>query len=1618
MKNFTYGNRKVLSIATCLLLFWSAAFSQQVPRGVTASNGVFIGFYEYTPTDYSANPNEKYPIIIFLHGIGERGNGTSELPLVAGQGIPRYIAAGHKMRFYWNGKWETFLVLSPQLSRNYGDWQNFYVDEMLKYARTNLRIDTNRIYLTGLSLGGGGVWRYASASLNNAKQFAAIAPVCGTCAVSSSANLANSNVPIWAFHALDDGVVGAGCTTSAIQGINSFNPVVKPLMSLYNNGGHFIWDRSYDTVYNWHNPNIYEWMLGQNKSLPVNIPPIANAGPNITVALPTTSVVLSAAASSDPDGNIAKYVWRKLSGPASGILQSPNNITTNITGLVLPGVYTYELMVVDNRAAYKYDTVTVTLNAGPPGTNIAPFAVAGADRTITVDNVALDSWGSNDVDGSITAYLWTKVAGPAQYNMPNNMYGSCGINGMVSGVYQFELRVTDNQGAYGRDTVQITVNLPGPPPPNQNPIANAGADINLTLPANSTTLNGSASSDPNGTITAYSWTRIGGPAQHTLANPSGATTGLSNLVQGTYSFRLVVTDNNGATDDDTVNVVVNPAPPPPNQAPNANAGADITITLPTNNTVLNGAASSDADGTINAYSWTYINGPAQYSIANNSASSTALTNLVQGTYSFRLVVTDNNGATDSDTVRVTVNAVAPPPNQAPVANAGADITLTLPANSTTLDASASTDADGSIASYSWSIVNGPAQFTIANPNGAATAFSNLVQGTYTLRLVVTDNNGATDDDTIVVTVNAGAPPVNLLPICKAGADISLTLPANSTSLVGWDSYDPDGWIASWSWSKVSGPASYTLGTPTDGTTTLTNLSQGTYTFELLVTDNSGGTDRDTVVVIVSNAPPPPNQLPVAIAGNDISITLPVNSANLNGTASNDPDGSLVSHNWVKISGPAQFNFADANAASTTVNNLVQGTYSFRLVVTDNNGATASDTISVVVNPAPNQAPTANAGANITITLPVNNTTLNGSASSDPDGTIASYNWNYISGPAQYTIANNSSVTTAVSNLVQGTYTFRLTVTDNDGASDSDTVTVTVNAAPPPPNQAPVANAGADITITLPTNGALLDGSASSDADGSISSYSWSKISGPAQFNIANGASASTNVNNLVQGTYSFRLVVTDNNGSTSSDTVNVVVNPAPPPPPNQLPVANAGFDATLVLPANSTTLNGASSIDPDGNLVAYSWTRISGPTQFTIASANSVSTALSNLVQGTYTFVLTVTDNSGATDTDTVIVTVNAAPPPPNQAPNAVAGNDISITLPTNTTTLNGSASNDPDGSIVSYNWSRLSGPAQGTIANANAATTALNGLVQGTYTCVLTVTDNNGVTDRDTVNVFVNPAPNQAPVANAGADFTVNLPAPTIALNGTLSFDPDGSIVNYDWVRISGPGAITIVNSTTTTPSVVGAQAGVYVFEIAVTDNNGAVSRDQVTVTVNAAANVPPVANAGNDTSITAPASSAQLDGSLSYDQDGSIVSYSWKQVAGPGAAAISNTSNAITLASGLLPGQYYFELTVTDNNGAARRDTVSILVYNNLRYEEGLTLYPNPTRNVLNIRCISDSVGQARMVIYDVYGAALRTTDFAKAQSVYEVQTTVTNLKAGVYYLEIIIEGRKRMIAKFIKQ
>ena len=184
------------------------------------------------------------------------------------------------------------------------------------------------------------------------------------------------------------------------------------------------------------------------------------------------------------------------------------------------------------------------------------------------------------------------------------------------------------------------------------------------------------------------------------------------------------------------------------------------------------------------------------------------------------------------------------------------------------------------------------------------------------------------------------------------------------------------------------------------------------------------------------------------------------------------------------------------------------------------------------------------------------------------------------------------------------------------------------------NKPPIANAGPDQVITLPTDSVLLDGNASSHPDGIISEWLWTKISGPASFNINNATKANAVAINIRAGIYEFELKVNGNGGLIAKDTVQVVVNA--PLQSNRPPVANAGTKQTINLPTNTVILDGTGSADPDNNISTYLWTKIYGPLSFSFANANSLQTQVLNLVQGVYYFELKVTDAGGLFSKDTV----------------------------------------------------------------------------------------------------------------------------------------------------------------------------------------------------------------------------------------------------------------------------------------------------------------------------------------------------------------------------------------------
>src|SRR5690606_21420404 len=170
----------------------------------------------------------------------------------------------------------------------------------------------------------------------------------------------------------------------------------------------------------------------------------------------------------------------------------------------------------------------------------------------------------------------------------------------------------------------------------------------------------------------------------------------------------------------------------------------------------------------------------------------------------------------------------------------------------------------------------------------------------------------------------------------------------------------------------------------------------------------------------------PNQKPIAKAGGNQEITLPKNSVVVDGSGSEDKDGKIASYKWSKVSGPASFKIHDPNNKKTEISELREGTYKFRLTVDRKSDAYATDDVIGKVSKIAKQKPIAREGEKKEITLPNNSLVVDGSGSEDKDGKIASYKWTKVSGPASFKIQDPNNRKTEISELREGTYKFRLT----------------------------------------------------------------------------------------------------------------------------------------------------------------------------------------------------------------------------------------------------------------------------------------------------------------------------------------------------------------------------------------------------------------------------------------------------------------------------------------------------------------------------------------------------------------------------------------------------------------
>lgn len=256
-----------------LTLRLAAAFALQltcysftIAQVQTARNVSMIsnskGYYEYLPEGYSSG-TQTYPVLISIHGAGQTGNGGSDLPKVLLAGTPMVIDKGmFPTSFTVNGQTHRFIVISPQ----FVVWPTETdIQGIINYVTQNYRVNQNRIYLTGMSMGGGVTWNYAGFNSTTANQLAAIVPVCGASSPTTgrARNISNANLPVWATHNDGDPTVPVSYTDLYVQYINSGTPAPNPLAkkTIFNSSTHDAWTLTYDPNWKENGLNIYQWML-------------------------------------------------------------------------------------------------------------------------------------------------------------------------------------------------------------------------------------------------------------------------------------------------------------------------------------------------------------------------------------------------------------------------------------------------------------------------------------------------------------------------------------------------------------------------------------------------------------------------------------------------------------------------------------------------------------------------------------------------------------------------------------------------------------------------------------------------------------------------------------------------------------------------------------------------------------------------------------------------------------------------------------------------------------------------------------------------------------------------------------------------------------------------------------------------------------------------------------------------------------------------------------------------------------------------------------------------------------------------------------------------------------
>ncbi|MFT7622831.1 MAG: hypothetical protein ACI9WU_002006, partial [Myxococcota bacterium] len=817
--------------------------------------------------------------------------------------------------------------------------------------------------------------------------------------------------------------------------------------------------------------------------------------------------------------------------------------------------------------------------------------------------------------------------------------------------------------------------------------------------------------------------------------------------------------------------IVNHAPQVKVSAPASAAGGS---------TVHLHAKGTDEDNHALRYRWTRVSGPRVDLTGKLTPTMSFTAGPTRGTaLRFRVSVTDGVDLVDSNVVTVIVG------NQAPTAWVGDDQTAS-PGESVTIDGGGQ-DIDGDDLTYTWSQVSGPmVALGLSAQTPTVTFAAPMVKSQVMLKLVVSDGQDASLPAYVKLHVT------NTAPSAVVHGQVSAE-PGATVVLHGHLSGDADGDMLTYSWEQLAGPSVTIIKPQSAQASFLAPDWRTLLAFRLTVGD---GDAHDTADVIVTVA----NQFPVAVVA-PMQNTKFGDVVVLDASASFDPDEDALHYKWTRLSGPVASLYGADSATPSFVAPDVPAQFVFGVRACDDIVCSPQAKITVHVDNAaphinvPFDALQADGGSLVSLVA----------LASDADGDEVTFNWEQTAGEPVAMSWPQTPSPTFIAPMAAQLMSFDVTVSDGYAEAVS-TITVSIN------NHAPTVEVGADqiveglSSVTLTAMGA--------DLDGHPLTYQWTQVDGiPVDLSSATVASP-TLAAPAPRGDLVFEVVAYDGSEASAPATAVVTVR-------NNAPVADAGQTSDVAVNAN-VSLSGV-AIDIDGDELTFHWAQIGGLGTVLTDGDTAAPTFVAPDTKTQCVFELIVTDELGtASQPATVIVNVGNAQPVANAGPDQSVGPGAYVML-------DGSGTQDGDDDALEYVWSQLQGETVALSDYSVASPTFIAPTAAQTLRFALTAFDGWGWAETAEVEIVIG---NVAPKISLMDDFAVDGgDQVTLAAEVVDANDDD---LTWSWEQTGGE-TVSIEDLTSLILAFKApATKQLLSFRFSATDEQGAVSQDDVHITVN----------------------------------------------------------------------------------------------------------------------------------------------------------------------------------------